>query len=85
MHAILLDALYTILILSLIPMLAISFGAGAVTLLQAVTQVQEQSIVHLVRLAIITAVIIWGGGRALSRIEMIFLKVISFAAIPEAG
>jgi type III secretory pathway component EscS len=85
MHALLLEALYAIMILSLIPMLAIAFGAGAVALLQAVTQVQEQSIVHLARLLVIVVVIIWGGGRAMSQVETIFLKVVTLASHPEAG
>lgn len=85
MHALLTEALYTVMMLSLIPMLAISCAAGVVALLQAVTQVQEQSVVHLARLVVIAVVIVGGGAHAMSQLEAIFYKVVALAAVSEGG
>ena len=66
MHSLVLDSLMIVIYLSGIPMVAIAFAAGSVALLQAVTQVQEQSVIHLVRLVTFIAFIIvagdWAGG-----------------------
>jgi flagellar biosynthesis protein FliQ len=80
MEAIITEAIYIAMIISLVPMLAISLGAGTVALIQAVTQVQEQSFVHLARLVMMTLVLIWGGSHAFSELEALFTKVVGFAA-----
>ncbi len=82
MQTILIDALFAVLVLSGIPMAAISLGAGVIALLQAITQVQEQSLLHLARLLIMVAVLLAAGGHALSLLESIFLKVLSLASFP---
>ena len=82
MNALVVDSITIALIISVIPMAAISLGAGLVALIQAMTQVQEQSIVHFARLVMISLVLIWGGQRAYTEIEGIFMKVVSMAASP---
>ncbi|MFO0416348.1 MAG: flagellar biosynthetic protein FliQ [Pseudomonadota bacterium] len=82
MNALVVDSITIALIISVIPMAAISLGAGLVALIQAMTQVQEQSIVHFARLVMISVVLIWGGQRAYTEIEGIFMKVVSMAATP---
>jgi type III secretory pathway component EscS len=82
MNALVVDSITIALIISVIPMAAISLGAGLVALIQAMTQVQEQSIVHFARLVMVALVLIWGGQRAYSEIEGIFMKVVSMAATP---
>jgi len=66
-------------------MLAISLGAGTVALIQAVTQVQEQSLVHLARLVMMTLVLVWGGSHAFTELEVLFTKVVGFAAQNNGG
>jgi len=73
------------MILSLVPMVAISLAGGLVALLQAITQVQEQSVVHFVKLVTLMVVLLWGGGHAMSRLEDIFVRVVSLAAIRDEG
>lgn len=80
MNPIILDALSSILFISLVPMAAISVGAGAVALLQAITQVQEQSIVHFARIVVLATVLVWGGHEAYVQLETLFIRVISIAA-----
>jgi type III secretory pathway component EscS len=46
-------------------------------MLQAITQVQEQSISHLARLVAISVVLVWGGQRAFGEIERMFVAVIT--------
>jgi len=71
------EALMTTLLISLVPMLAISFGAGLVTLLQSITQVQEQSLTHLARLAVLALIIIVCGEHGYALIEQIFFRAFS--------
>ena len=85
MHTILSEALYYALVVSLAPMLAISIGAGLITLLQAVTQIQEQSMVHLGRIIVLVVVIVWGGQGAFAQLEAIFLKVLALCAANNRG
>jgi flagellar biosynthesis protein FliQ len=85
MQAIITEAIYIAMFISLVPMLAISLGAGTVALIQAVTQVQEQSLVHLARLVMMTLVLVWGGSHAFSELEVLFTKVVGFAAQNHGG
>ena len=85
MQAIITEAIYIALIISLVPMLAISLGAGTVALIQAVTQVQEQSLVHFARLVVMIMVLIWGGSHAFSEVEALFIKVVGYAAQGSRG
>ena len=61
MHTLVLDSLMIVIYLSGIPMAAIAFAAGCVAMLQAVTQIQEQSVAHLVRLVTFIALVIVAG------------------------
>jgi flagellar biosynthesis protein FliQ len=85
MQAIITEAIYLAMFISLVPMLAISLGAGTVALIQAVTQVQEQSLVHLARLVMMTLVLVWGGSHAFTELEVLFTKVVGFAAQNNGG
>jgi type III secretory pathway component EscS len=76
MQAILVDGLLLALLLSLVPMAAIAFGAGLVALFQAVTQIQEQSLTHLVRLVVLAAVLAWGGYSAFGEVERLLVRSI---------
>lgn len=76
MHGIVTDALITMLILSFIPMAAIALCAGTVTLIQAITQVQEQSLVHLARLGVMAALLAFGGHYAFAELERVFVTVV---------
>ena len=49
MYQICIDALVLVMLVSGIPMVTLSVCAGFVAILQAVTQIQEQSCVHLAR------------------------------------
>jgi len=79
------QALIAALFISLVPMAAISIGAGAVTLLQAITQVQEQSMVHFVRIIALVLVLMWGGQAAFAQLEAIFINVLTLSATLRGG
>lgn len=85
MNQVISDALISTLVISLVPMAAISVGAGAVALLQAITQVQEQSIVHFARIVVLVVVLLWGGHEAYTQLETIFLNVIALCAASGGG
>lgn len=77
MFAIVEESLVSALVLSLVPMGAIALIAGIAALLQAVTQVQEQSISHLARIAALVLVVLWGGQRGYGELERMFVAVIT--------
>jgi flagellar biosynthesis protein FliQ len=85
MQSILSEALVTVMLLSLVPMVSISLVAGLVTLLQAITQVQEQSVVHLARLVIVAVVLVFGGAHAMAQLEGIFYRVVALSGISGGG
>jgi type III secretory pathway component EscS len=74
------EALTVVILLSVIPMTAIAAGAGLVTVLQAITQVQEQSLTHLARLAILAAVVIICGDQGYVLLEQIFYRALSMTS-----
>ena len=76
------QALAVVMVLSLVPLSAIAVGAGAVSLLQAMLQVQEQSIVHLARLGIVAALLLFGGAAAFAEVERLFVAVVNAASQP---
>ena len=80
MNPLIADALMSSLIISLIPMAAISLAAGAMALLQAITQVQEQSMVHFVRIVALVLVLMWGGQAAFAQLKAIFVDVLTLGA-----
>jgi type III secretory pathway component EscS len=49
MYQICIDALVLIMLISGVPMVTVAVCSGVVALLQAVTQIQEQSCIHLAR------------------------------------
>jgi flagellar biosynthesis protein FliQ len=71
------EALTVVIILSFVPMVAIAFGAGFVAVLQAITQVQEQSLTHLARLITLTVVLMFAGQQGYGLLEQVFLKALS--------
>lgn len=82
MQSLVFDSLMVVIYIAGIPMLAIALTTGCVAMLQAVTQIQEQSVVHLTRIVTFIALVIVGGAwagdaicdlfeRSLRSIEMI--------------
>ena len=71
------EALLIVILLSVVPMAAIAVGAGLVTVLQAITQVQEQSLTHLARLAVLTVVMIIFGQHGYELLEQIAFRAFS--------
>lgn len=61
MQSLIIDSLTMIIYLSGIPMVAIALATGCAAMLQAVTQIQEQSVIHLVRLVTFIAIILVAG------------------------
>ena len=76
MQAIVQEGLWLALVVSVVPMVMVAVGAGCVALLQAVTQIQEQSIVHLVRLVVLAGALLWGGSGAFAEVEGLLVRVI---------
>lgn len=71
------QAVSVMLVLSLVPLAAIALAGGVVSLVQAMLQVQEQSILHLVRVGVLAAAIFLGGGAAFAEVEGLFVAVVS--------
>jgi flagellar biosynthesis protein FliQ len=57
-------------------MVCISLGAGVVAVIQAITQVQEQSLTHLARLVVLAATMYIGAHEAFMQIKLCFLDVL---------
>lgn len=72
MQQLLLDGIMIAVILSTVPMVVIAFVSGTVALLQAATQVQEQSIIHLVKIFAFVIVILILGDWASSEVLSLF-------------
>ncbi len=64
------------LLLSLVPLGAIALCGGVVGLVQSMLQVQDQSLLHLVRVSVMAAALLWGGGAAFSEVEGLFVAVV---------
>lgn len=77
MFALVEESMVSALTLSLVPMGAIALIAGITALLQAITQVQEQSISHLARVGALALVLLWGGQRGYGELERMFVAVIT--------
>ncbi len=77
MTPLILDSLLLVLYISLIPMMSISLGAGLVAFLQAITQIQEQSLTHLARVVVIAAVLYVGGEQAFGLLKQIFVQILN--------
>jgi type III secretory pathway component EscS len=73
MQNLIFDSLMIALVLSGIPMVSIALASGLVALVQAATQIQEQSVTHLVRLITFIGVVFvagdWMGGEIASLFE----------------
>ena len=68
----------TLIVLMSLPMILTAMLVGlTVSILQAVTQVQEQSISHLARIAALVLVVLWGGQRGYGELERMFVAVIT--------
>lgn len=61
MQSLVLDSLMIVIYIAGIPMVAISLATGCVAMLQAATQIQDQSVVHLVRVVTFIALVIVAG------------------------
>lgn len=79
MREIIVESLTLLLMLSLVPMVCISLGAGVVAMFQAITQVQEQSLTHLVRVAVLAGVVFLGAGEAFEQLKRNFVEILNLA------
>ena len=61
-----------------IPLTAVSISAGCMAILQSIFQVQEQSIVHLVRVLTIAALLFFGGEVVHGQIVRLLHSAIKF-------
>lgn len=80
MSEIVVDSLILLVMLSLVPMVCIAVGAGLVAMLQAITQVQEQSLTHLVRVVVLAGVVFVGAEEAFEQLKRSFLEILSLAS-----
>jgi type III secretory pathway component EscS len=73
MQQLIFDSLMIALVLSCIPMVSIAIASGLVALVQAATQIQEQSVTHLVRIITFVGIVLvagdWAGGEIVSLFE----------------
>lgn len=80
MSALFNEALVVIILGVLIPLVTVSVSAGTVAVLQSIFQVQEQSIVHLVRILTLSALLFFGGQVAHGQIVRLLHSAIRFSA-----
>ena len=67
-------SIQVVLILSIVPILAVGLAGGAVAVIQAATQVQEASMVHLARLAAVAVVLFIFGSTGYGILEELFVR-----------
>lgn len=72
MRQFMLDAIMVSVTLSAIPMVVVALASGIVALVQAATQIQEQSITHFVKLCTFVVVVLIAGDWASSEIVSLF-------------
>ncbi len=72
MQQLLIDGIMVAVILSAVPMVVVALACGTVALVQAATQIQEQSVTHLVRICAFVAVVLVGGDWASSEVVSLF-------------
>lgn len=85
MQSLVIDAVMMMLILSAIPMVGVACAAGVVALVQAATQVQEQSLTHLVRLFAFVGIVLVVGRWAGGEIAMLFERALTILSLIERG
>lgn len=85
MQSLVIDAVMMMLILSAIPMVGVACAAGIVALLQAATQVQEQSLTHLVRLLAFIGIVLVAGRWAGGEIVSLFERAVTMLSLVERG
>ncbi len=79
MHDLLNYSIQTILLMSVIPIAAVGLAGGVVALVQAATQVQEASIVHLARLLAMATVLFIFAGAGYQVLEELFVRGIELS------
>lgn len=73
-------ALVAVVTLSGVPLMAIALGAGTASLLSACFQVQEASVIHLVRLAVFAVILLCLGQVAYGEVEALFIRAMELLA-----
>jgi len=76
MQSFILDALVVMVILSCIPMVSIAIASTVVSWAQAITQIQDPSMNHLIRIVTMSGVVVWAGEWGGSEIMRLFLKAL---------
>ena len=85
MQSLVIDAVMMMLILSAIPMVGVACAAGVIALVQAATQVQEQSLTHLVRLLAFIGLVLVAGRWAGGEIVSLFERALTTLSLIEQG
>lgn len=85
MQALVIDAVMVVLVLSAIPMLGVACAAGIVALLQAATQIQEQSVTHLARLLAFICIVLISGRWAGGEVVALFERALAMLSLLERG
>jgi len=79
-HDLLVDLFRLITILTLLPLCAVAFAAGVAAFIQAALQLQDQAMVHFVRLLAFIGVVACAGSRAYQVLEEYLIDVIRMSA-----
>ena len=85
MQQLIFDSLMIAVVLSCIPMVSIAITSGLVALVQAATQIQEQSVTHLVRLITFVGVVLVAGDWAGGEIVALFQRSVEALAAVGRG
>jgi len=85
MQSLVIDSVMMMLVLSAIPMVGVACAAGLVALIQAATQVQEQSVTHLARLLAFIGIVIVAGRWAGGEIVSLFERALAMLSFVEGG
>ncbi len=76
MNQLFIECVWLVLLISAVPVGCVSLACGVVAALQSATQIQEQSVVHLVRLCVFAGIAYLLGGLGIALLRELFVKTL---------
>ena len=76
MNQLFLECVWLVLLISSIPLAGVSVACGVVAAMQSATQIQEQSVIHLVRVGVFAGIAYLLGGTGVALMRELFVKTL---------
>jgi type III secretory pathway component EscS len=76
MNQLFLECVWLVVLISAVPVGCVSFACGVVAALQSATQIQEQSVIHLVRIGVFAGTAYLLGGAGVTLLRQLFVKTL---------